>query len=275
MSEFETVSFESGYRQLEELLANGTASPLSSRKTLPLNKIEVMPSVFQPRSIEDMSASEGHIRTLMGADMIARGNALDPLTVWWSGKSWLVIDGHHRLEVYRRLQAKGKGISDIPVRFFQGSLKQAVVESTHANAKDKLPMTKDDKATRAWQLVVIAPEFSKREISKVCIVATSTIGRMRARLEELKELFPETWSEEIEGLSWKEVINLNKPRGDFDDEWVERQALEWARRLTKTFGNKPSGQVETFVRAIELYSSHLWTQIEDYLGVEHEDNDDF
>jgi ParB-like chromosome segregation protein Spo0J len=274
MSELETASFESGYRQLEQVLANGTASPLTIRKTLPLNKIQLMSSVFQPRSIEDMSKSDEHIRTLMDAAMNESGNVLDPMTVWWSGKEWLVLDGHHRFEAYLRLQAKGKGSSDIPVRVFQGSLKQAVVESTRANAKDKLPMTKDDKATRAWQLVVIGHDFSKREISKVCKVGTSTIGRMRARLEELKELFPESWSQEIEGLSWKEVINLDKTRGDFDDEWMERQAVEWGRRLTKTFGIKPASQVETFIRALEIYSPHLTTQMEEYFNRDN-DNDDF
>nr|WP_320166507.1 ParB N-terminal domain-containing protein [uncultured Methylophaga sp.] len=273
MSELETASFESGYRLLEEALANGTPAPIIKRNTLPLSSIGLMPEVFQPRSIDDLASSEAHIQTLMNAAMNESGNLLDPLVVWWSGAQWLVLDGHHRLEAYQRISKKQKGAKHIPVKALTGSLKEAIVESTRLNAKDKLPMTKDDKTNRAWQLVLIGQDYSKREISEVCKVGTSTIGRMRARLEELKQLYSDTWADDIEGLSWKEVLNFDGQPRDFDEDRQEKLAIDWARRLTKTFGNKPANQPETFARALEIHSPHLHEQLSEYLSFEL--NDDF
>lgn len=273
MSNLETASFQVAYQLLQGELANGTPSPTVVRKTLPLSELEVVTSVLQPRSIGDMASSEAHIRTLMDAAMNEHKNLLDPLCIWWSGQRWLIVDGHHRLEAYRRLQSNGKGASVVPVEVFVGTLKQAIIEATKRNAKDKLPMTKDDKSNRAWQLVMIGSEFSKREIAKVCAVATSTVGRMRAKLEEIKAEYPETWSEEIDGLTWREVQSLDDIR-EYDDGWQEQQAKEWAKRLAKTFGNKPATQPQLFARALELYSPHLMEGLTEWLSRDH-DNDDF
>lgn len=273
MSELETASYRSGRRLLEETLANGTPAPSIKRNTLPLSSIGIMPEVFQPRSREDFARYEAHVQTLMNAAMFASDNVLEAIEVWWSGAQWLVLDGHHRFEAYQRLRKKKKGAKRIPVRAFAGSLHEAIMETTRHNTKDKLPMTKEEKVNRAWQMVLIGQDYSKREIAEACTVGTSTISRMRARLEELKQLYPDTWEEDIDDLSWKEVMNFDAKPRDFDEDWQEKLAIDWARRLTKTFGNKPANQPETFARALEIHSPHLLKQLSEYLS--YELNDDF
>ena len=54
--------------------------------------------MFQPRTFKGFAgASETHIEGLMFAIRHAPDHLIDPIDIWWSGKRWLVIDGHHRL----------------------------------------------------------------------------------------------------------------------------------------------------------------------------------
>lgn len=272
----ETASFWSGYRQLEEELATGTVQPPKPLpafpKKIPIDQLEVVTSVFQPRAVGDELASERHIAGLMEAIMHETGNVLDPVTVWWSGKRWLILDGHHRLQAHNKLRAKGKGAGVIPVTIFKGTLQDAHLESIRLNAKDKLAMGKEDKLTKAWHIVMLNSSLSVREIATVCKVGKSSVGRMNNKRVELIEKHEGEWLDIVDGLAWREVVNLSIER-EIDDEWEERQAIEWAKRLNKTFGNKPQNQPQLFAKAIEIYSPHLYEQLVEWLG--REPNDDF
>ncbi len=102
MSYQKTVSFEVGYKQLQEELANGT--PTTNKPTiLKLKSIRMAHSVFQPRGFDDTASSEEHVRALLNAAIHESGNTLDPIVIWWSGKCWRVVDGHHRVLAYARL----------------------------------------------------------------------------------------------------------------------------------------------------------------------------
>lgn len=272
----ETASFQAGYRQLEEELATGTAfppSPLAHRpKRLPLPAIEVMTAVFQPRAIGDELASERHIQALMEAIMIAKNHELEPVDIWWSGMRWLVLDGHHRVEAHNRLQAQGKGARVIPVTVFRGSLQEAHLESIRLNAKDKLAMGKEDKLTKAWHIVTIDNEMTVREIGSTCKVGKSSVSRMKAKREELVQQYGDQWLDEVDGLTWGEVLSIGVKR-DHDEEWEDRQVITWAKGLQKTFGNKPQRQPELFARALERYSPHLYKGLAEWLR--HDFSDEF
>ncbi|ATG49286.1 hypothetical protein CEW89_17910 [Celeribacter ethanolicus] len=76
---------------------SGISSPDDCTPTaLPLSKLKVAPAVFQPREF----FSERHVKALATAIKAQGGQPLEPLTVWYSGRDWYVIDGHHRLEAY-------------------------------------------------------------------------------------------------------------------------------------------------------------------------------
>lgn len=276
----ETASFQAGYRQLEEELATGTAFPPRPHahrpNRLPLCGIEVMTSVFQPRAIGDEIASERHISALMEAIMHEKHHELDPVVIWWSGKRWLVLDGHHRVKAHNRLQANNKGARVIPVETFRGSLQEAHLESIRLNAKDKLAMGKEDKLTKAWHIVTIDSEMTVRAIGSICKVGSSSVGRMKSKRDELVQQYDDKWLDQVDGLSWKEVLSIGVER-DYSEEWEDRQAIEWAKRLNKTFGNKPQNQPKLFAKAIEIYSPYLYEGLVDWLGREpyDDDNSDF
>jgi len=273
MSIIETASVGTGYRQLKEELATGTPPPSRQPKVIPLEQLAVMTSVFQPRSVGDESASEKHISTLMMAIMNETGNVLDPVTCWWSGKRWILLDGHHRLKAHTKLRATNKGAKAIPVTIFSGSLQLAHLQSIKLNVKDKLPMSPEDKTTKAWHLVMLSESLSKREIANVCKVGTNTISRMRAKRSELIEQFGDEWLKQIDDMSWKEILSFGVQR-DYDEEWQEHMVADWTRRLQKTFGNKPQTQPELFARALEGYSPELYKQLAEWLRRDFEDEHD-
>ena len=110
--------------------------------SIPLRQLSKRTSVFQPRSLEgnlgdDEEFTRGLVRVLKDAD----GEALDAVTVWWSGRRFYVIDGHHRFEAYRRHHGAKAHVS-VPCIEFEGTLDEAMELSGQANHKNKLPMTR-------------------------------------------------------------------------------------------------------------------------------------
>lgn len=277
MSNQETASFWEGYRQLEEELASGTVQPrkpfTASPTRIPLEQLEVMLSVFQPRVVGDTYATESHIGALMTAMMNETGNVLDPVLIWWSGKRWLILDGHHRLEAYKRLREQGKGAKVIPVTAFKGTLHQAHLKTIELNAKDRLSMDSDDKMTKAWHLVMLDKDMSVRQISSICKVGKSSISRMNTERNKLIEEYRDEWRQQVDGLTWKQVMSRDTVR-DFNEEAQDRMKAEWSYRFRKTFGKKPSTQPEIFTEAMLDWSPttcrevcfHLIAHFKDDLG---------
>src|SRR5690606_32436476 len=192
----------------------------------------------------------------------------DPITVWWSGMHWYVLDGHHRLAAYREVERQGKiSIGTVPVRGFVGSLLKAIAESTRLNAKDKLAMTPEDKANRAWLFVAMRENLSKREIASLCKVGTATVARMSKQLGVIMEALNSAPELELEpvNMTWDEAMKFRCKQKSFNDDWELQQAREWAKRMGKTFGNKPVSQPEIFALAIELYSPSLLKALSEHL----------
>ena len=87
------------------------------------------------------------VRYIEGDD---RPRALDPIVVTAIGKQFFVIDGHHRLDAYHTAQWKGP----VPVKHYNGTLKEAEATALRLNVKNKLPMTRDARSEAAWRMVV-------------------------------------------------------------------------------------------------------------------------
>ena len=259
-----SISFGEGYKRLEEELAAGSHPIPETPQALPLGSIKTARAVLQPRNFSggEQAYSTNHVEVLAEAIRSERHHHLDPLVVWWSGKHWRVLDGHHRLEAYQKVHETGRiKLGLIPVAVFTGTLDEALAEAVRLNAKDKLPMTKADKLNRAWQFTVLE-KFSKAEIAASCKVSNGTIGNMREQLAALKVWSPEHWKNYAQSHSWEEVLargNENAETGT--DEWVERQAQAWAQRLGKTFGTKFAERGQIAARALEIYSPNLVAQL--------------
>lgn len=276
MSNQETASFWEGYSELEEELASGTTYPRKPQphtpKKLPLEHIETMLAVFQPRVIGDEYATEKHIGALMTAAMNEAGRVLDPLLVWWSGKRWLILDGHHRLQAYKRLKDMGKGVNVVPVATFKGTLHEAHLKAIEMNSKDRLSMDNEDKMTKAWHLVMLDRDMSVRQISGICKVGKSSISRMNTERGLLVEEHGEDWRQQVDGLTWKQVLNRDAVR-DFNEEKQDLLKSEWKRRLQKTFGKQPRKQPEIFTEALYEYSPALCEDMYRYLKGYFKDDD--
>src|SRR3974390_2613231 len=92
---------------LNELEAEG-ASPRQRPAdhvitALPIKQISKRTAVFQPRTLDGHRADdEEFIRDLAKVLKNSDGKAMDAITVWYGGSNFYVIDGHHRLEAYKR-----------------------------------------------------------------------------------------------------------------------------------------------------------------------------
>jgi hypothetical protein len=278
MSNQETASTLSGYRQLEEERNIGTTQPLkpllSSPKKLLLKQIEQMPSVFQPRIVGDTLATEKHIGTLMNAAMNETGNELDAVHVWWSGKRWLLLDGHHRIEAYTRLQAKGKKISAIPVQAVKGTLRDAQDVANGLNRKDKLPVSTEDKANSAWRYVFLGDTRSCRALASITGASRSNIHTMFKKRTELVEKYGDDWQEQVDGMTWLEVKTLDRESEAYED-WEDRRVNDIARKLYRAFGPSLYNQPELLAKGIERLSPHLYRGLVEWLTPIDEDDSDF
>lgn len=243
---------------LKELEVGEAPVKPNSNGELKLKSITTASVVFQPRDFGTDSGyrSRQHIQSLKDGILASKDHALEPIVVWWSGKCYRVLDGHHRLEAYRELKQSKKIKRDaIPVRIFDGDITDALAESVSLNSKDKLPMTKADKLESAWKMVCL-DAGSKSLINKVTTISDGAIGNMRKAKAQFKESHGDGWEEEILNYTWEDMKAGKKP-AEINDEYEEAQARKWAKELGKVFDTRPVKQPIIFARAIEIYSESL------------------
>lgn len=128
--------------------------PIEYPRRLQFDQIELCPESFQVRG---EALSEHHLNELHRA--LKRVDDLDPVLVMLLDDTFVLLDGHHRLEAYRR----SKDRTDIPVTVFQGSVDEAVLTAAKANTQSVLPMDNRQRQNLAWRLVLTS-KFSKQQI---------------------------------------------------------------------------------------------------------------
>lgn len=240
-------------QELEERISKGQAQPALSSRTLPLGNIQEIPAVFQPRHIQTF-ATEAHVRDLARAPK--GGRPLEPVTVFWVGDAWAVIDGHHRLKAYRFAKWK----KAIPVKVFDGSLDEAMAEAAHANSGAKLPMTASDRKASAWRLATTT-KLSKERIVRASGMSDGFMAKMFRTRKQLREhlKLPDSV---IAALSWfdaeRKAAGTEEEREEINwDERVEEQAQDFANRLLKALGKRGQSNHEALARALEIYDRRL------------------
>jgi hypothetical protein len=248
--------------QLAEALAiikeavdeNGLEPPVEP-EVLNRDQITTMVAVFQPRALTgSFFASERHIENLKAAlGHPERPHYLDPLTVWWVGDRYYVIDGHHRRLAYQRANVS----TAIPVRLFRGSMAQAMAYSAAANSRDKLPMTKQDKLNRAWLLTVVGG-VSKREVENTCGVSRGSVTEMRRTLADLRKMG--TPQDEVVEFSWREARDhangIERPMV-FPEDALRARAERMRGQLYKAIGKQAYVDPDAFALALKLGDDRL------------------
>lgn len=162
---------------LIERIASGEPVPTPAPKRLPVDAIQRIPELFQPRGSDEWR-STAHINGLSSSSANAKqandAAKMEPVLVFWVGDAWVCLDGHHRLEAIFKKRKAGATIS---VEVFSGSVGDAMMEATRRNSRNKLPMNEKDKSERAWQLFMTGAGTHKA-IAEACGVAPKTIQRM-------------------------------------------------------------------------------------------------
>lgn len=245
-----------------EALDDGTTAPDSVPDRLPIIDIELKTALFQPRGLD-----ERHIQELKRS-LKASGD-LDPVTVIYLGGKTILLDGHHRVAAYEITDGK----TSVPVSFFQGTLKEAVLEAGKANSKAKLPMTSAQRQDYAWRLVLLGEGFSKKQIKEASGVSDGQVANMRRVKRKLGNIAFETSNWWAAWKAYKDQDGNNT--SEYDDEWIEAQANEYADRLSKEFGTKLANNVTIAARALEIHFgrriSDLAYELQDFT----EDDDEF
>lgn len=163
--------------------ATGCPAPEADPRTLPLADLHTAPEVFQMRHAL-ISLTRQHQTVVALWQLIRQGVTLDPITVWWSGARWIVLDGHHRHEAYRA-DAADKGIPggnySVPVAAFAGTLSEAEKEAGRENAKVRNPTTAPERQEWAWRLLVSGSETSPTALAAATGVSRQQVYRMRDR----------------------------------------------------------------------------------------------
>lgn len=241
----------------ESINTNGSIPPQPLPEILDRSHITTLVSVFKTKDIEGRYAEDGaHVRNL--ASIV--GNAdkpsyLDPITVWWGGDRWYLIDGHRRLAAYR-LAKVSRGI---PVVVFEGTLDDARAQSVALNSKDQMPMTTEDKMNCAWKLSVTTT-LSKERVRKACGVAKGSIDNIRAVKATLisEHGMP---LEDLAELSWFRARAEAAGRSDEErpdpEEALKKRAEFFRKRLLKTLGDRPARDPDAFALALSSIDRRL------------------
>jgi hypothetical protein len=254
---------------IEERLKAGKVAP-SVPSQLALSELQVIPDVFQHRSGNE-AASSKHIDGLVKSLRGSKGKPFEPLTVYWIGDAWVVIDGHHRYEAYTFLDYA----EPVPVQVFEGSLDEAIGEALNGNSRDKLPFGGSrEKSNAAWRIVV----GTGLSISKAVAVSNrsrQTIITMRTVAKEISKKHPER---DLCTLTWDDAQRISKglkPLENIDDDWQEKRAKELADRLVRTFATSLGKQPEVFWRALEIYDGRLVECFMEMHGIDPETDEEF
>lgn len=249
--------------ELEKLREKQTSSPLMSDlpDRLPLNRIRKCEALFQPRQIE-----EKHISDLVRA--LKSNKALEPVLVIQVGPSAYLIDGHHRIEAYR----SAKITEPVPVRYFEGSLDEAVLEAGRANAKAKLPMDTRQRMNYAWRLVLLG-EHSKAQIVEAACVSDGQIARMRKAKRELGAAAfdcDEWWRVQ---RRWQEQED-HQLTDEEQEARIELIAQQQADKMAKAFSSKLANNITVAARTLEIYfGRRLPELVTELQGMVPEDDD--
>jgi hypothetical protein len=204
-------------------------------KQLWLSDLHVAEDVFQWRSKrDDIVRQQAHVQELARV-LAAHGRALDALLVTAVGRRFFVIEGHHRLKAYHAVKWERR----VPVKYFEGNLKDARLKALTCNVKDKLSMLPQEKSEAAWCLVVEDIEgstgtphgagkaWSKQAIADATTVSPRTVSNMRQIAFE----YPET-----RNGTWAQARRRTGPQQDPDHDWKLEKARKMAEQMLRNVG---------------------------------------
>jgi hypothetical protein len=226
-------------RQLRDLQAEAKRFPPSSGPGLvQVDQITILPDLFQPRSM-----NEKHIEDL--ARIIKTTGKMDPVTVLKLGNKIVLVDGHHRLEAYRKAD-----VHDVAVTYFEGTPEEAVLEAGRSNSKAKLPMSNQERQNYGWRLVLLN-RHSKAQITAAAGISHGQVATMRKVRKVLGH-------DAINFTSWFRARGHAQGTPDDMDEadreqWKVDVASRWSDLMAKHFSTSMANRPEVAAMALATY----------------------
>lgn len=219
---------------IETKLREGRARPKDAPIWLALGQVRTCEEVFQHRR-PNVHESAAHVRDLSSKVKGNSTQSLDPIVVWWGGKGWICLDGHHRLKAYR--SAGLQRHFSIPVAVFDGSLSEALARAARANTRSQLRMSRTEKAATAWRLVTTT-DLSKATQADSASVSPRLVGYMR----EVKKTLESRSVQNLMDLTWEKARQHAKGQEADANPWDEaaqdKLAQEWAVAIGKALGSR-------------------------------------
>ncbi|MGV3576627.1 MAG: ParB N-terminal domain-containing protein [Devosia sp.] len=222
----------------ERRLANPA---IEAPTSIPIDSVALCSMVFQQR----LGYDPKHVKEL--AKGLRDNTKLDPVTVWWSGDEWVIIDGHHRIMAYESRTYTGR----VPVSVFEGDPEDALLESARLNSHDKLPMTGPEKYATAIRFCLWTDK-TVPETARAAGISPRGVDNIRKAIGALRNRgVPD---HDLACLSWRELRQMaeddtHEPRSF--DEYTEAKAQQLgdAIRPVLNFGNL-LGDAEAFALAV-------------------------
>jgi len=234
---------------LTDAKQKGKPTPQPHPSELPMGRIKLMPGLFQHRRITE-GVSRDHSRTL--ARVLSEGRHLEPITVWWSGRQWVCVDGHHRLTAYR---TKGSAAQTqaVPVRVFEGSPLEAAAEAAGCNTRDQLPMSETEKMNAAWRLVALDGDgvLSKAKTAEKAGVAARSVANMRTVRAQLVTKGHDPWG--LAEFTWHQArAEARGSGGEWSPEEHENRVAKVAEALRRAVGPLPDKAPDVLIEALRM-----------------------
>ena len=180
------------------------------------------------------------------------------------GNHAFVIDGHHRLEAYKKAN-----IANVTALIFGGDAFEAKLESAKENQKIRLPMSVQERSQSAWNLVkegmvsINPPKwvYSENQILQSTGASDKTIKSMRAIYKKYRAkgmAVPDSWISARQGTD--ETLDR-----DWDAE-LEEQVEKYRKALLKAIPKlTTSRKREAFAMAVVSFSPQSTQEILRYI----------
>lgn len=231
--------------------------------SLALSSIHTRPDDFQFRAVE---LDNHHTERLIEAHQ--RGADLGRIDVWkdpGDGR-YYVLDGHHRLEAYRRAAL----ISTVKVMVHDGPYHRVRLVALQENTRARLPMSDVERSDAAWRLVAEQevdndPErYSKAELAKLTQRSERTIGNMRATAKALIQ------DDHALPDSWQKAMRLKREgeQGEMSEEdrevWIEAKAAQIDADIGAAIFRYCNNYPEAFQQVLQQRMGSMFDDMIDY-----------
>ena len=150
---------------------------MDNLQTIPLTKLALRPET-QSRAAINQDTVQDYSEAMLD------GQEFPPITAFFDGLEYYVVDGYHRCYASKRA-----GIKEMTVKVMSGSLRDAIIYSAGVNFDHGLPRTNEDKRKIVMKFLddLEWSEWSDTVIAKKCNVSSMTVGRIRKSLNLAKD----------------------------------------------------------------------------------------